>query len=1170
MAGYIDKAPDTNFVDLVEDDDFKRDLVRFFSGGRYKYTKEEMKELGYEGLTKEFVEHMRGQSWNEWTAVKDLNYVRNKDFDQSGKEAFSRLTQAWDNSDKVGGEFLDNVGDFSEAILTAPSTYLGFASFGLGKLAAKGGAKATQLAVRAGLRDAAKRNMAKTGVRRTALQEAKKEAAIGAGTGVTVGGVQSYAQGETREEIKAGATEEDYTYTGKDLIYDAVVGGVTEAAFGGATGYVSGLIGRRRQNNIGDILSERGRAFSEQSQKAAQEAIKTLEGATESQAKAAQTIISDLDDILSARAGVKSSKLRDPLDPERVARGKSILASMSDPNANPEFTSGLSAQTLRGIAAAAVDLQKQLNISPGQDGDVRIAEFVSRSMLGDGAESTFKILDTVKEKYGLSKDEFSLIYLAEASRAGQTLGFLGAISRKGEIRNKDSSIDVLFAKGASSINGVDAKEISAAAVRNSRKGSENAVYSFFQDLDTLRVSLMTSQPQTTVRNLISTGILVGADMSDQVFKAIFKGATGDFSAIRNIIPDTTAILRGMSINKTEAELLRLIMLDEMPETSKRLYSEAMRVEIGMESNSMLAKIGRAANFANTLTDTALKEAIFYGNLDRQFREQGLSLSDWLRSNQKLDNLPEGVSVDAASKEANSMTMQDDFRDVDSVVGNTTRALVRANRKIPFLVSTFAGIPFPRYLGNHIQKMVEYTPVVGEIFHRTNIIQGAGDTPGLTSMLDLSTYDATRTARQATGALMLYGGYELANQRQGEVDYGSIKNTMIQEFGDDADLKPLLGPTMLHMYIGDQLWREENNLPTSYQDKEQFGRDIADVLGGIPEFSFDLGLATGPLLAYITEGNDAAKEELRKQIADFISTYTMNPATALTRDIIGQVSYKQAGAPYTRDLAEGPYDLSLSLEEQGLSTETSMIGEGESTAEMQNRIVRMLPDFLFTQYSQSWNGETDLEYYDFDNPVARGKVDPALKQFSGITAEPPKTSLQKEMSKYNLKNYQLYRTTTANTANVDIVLRKRLAKTMYKTFEDWKKNSPATVGKNGQPGRYGEMTYDEIVADDSIPNEDKKEILRLWITGTIRKEKKNVEDAFDSFVANSPIKARGFIRNNYLFYSKQKGGKRNLDAAAQMINGTTAKEYLAGAETVQDEIEMRLKLLSSVKTLQPLD
>ncbi len=317
--------------------------------------------------------------------------------------------------------------------------------------------------------------------------------------------------------------------------------------------------------------------------------------------------------------------------------------------------------------------------------------------------------------------------------------------------------------------------------------------------------------------------------------------------------------------------------------------------------------------------------------------------------------------------------------------------------------------------------------------------------------------------------------------------------------------------------------------------------MIDVLGGIPEFSFDLGIATGPIVAVYKDGNDAASSEFRKKIGDFLATFTMPGAIA--RDLIGQEDYDQAGNPYTRELA--------------LTDDVKLDYSG---AEMTNRALRMLPDVRSVQYLQSFNDETDIAYYDFDNPVARGKVNPALKQITGRTAEPPLTSLQKEMSRYNLKNWQIYGSTATKSANVDLVLRERLAKSMYKDFENWKSKAPASK-------KYGEMTYDEIVASDSISNLDKANLLEGWIRKKIRKEKEQVEALFDSFVAESPVKARGYIRNNYIIYSKGKEGKQNLDTAAQTLGFKTADEYLSESETISDELTRRMKLLAIVPNIR---
>ena len=1108
MSTYVQKAPDSSFINLVEDNDFKRDLVSFFSGGRYKYTKDEMREMGFENLTKDFIEHMRAQSVNEVTATKDLNYVRNKDFSYKGKQAFGRLTQAWDNSKEAGTGFLDGVGDFAEGAITAPSTYLGFASFGLGKVGAKIASKGVQLAVRAGLKETLKKNVLKSSIARQSV----KDAGTGAVTGAAVSGFQGKQQGETREELGVGPE-----YTAKDLIFDSTVGAVAEGTFGAATGYISGRIGRGRAKKVEDVMLERNTTFKKQAEEAAKKSLGTIKAASDAEKKQAMNIVADVEDILSARAGVRGAKIKGRLDPERVAKGRAILNAMSDPKANPEFSSGLSVQTMRGIAAASVDLMRELKLDT-KSGDIRITEAIANKLRDGEGQEVFTILKNVKDKYGLSKDEFSMIYLSEVSRAGQTLGFQSAIKRGAKINlDEASDIDVLFSKGASSISSQDAQEISAAAVRNSR----NVGVRFLQDLDTMRISFMTSQPATTMRNLTNVGILIGTDMVDQVNKAIYKGITGDASQIKTFIPNMTSVVRGLSFNNTEAKLLRQIMLEEMPEKSMRLYNQAMRIEVGMESNGFLANVGRFVNMANTLSDSVFKEGIFYGNLERQFRDKGMSMSDWLRTNTKLEDLPEGIDLYLAVDDANRLTMQRDFRGADSVLASTTRGLVNLNRKVPFLVSAAAGVPFPRYLGNHLQMVSDYAPILGEMLHRSGLTEGARD-------------DATRYARQTTGAMMLFAGYQIAKDRDGEVDYGSIKN----ELGAQEDLKPLLGAAMFHMYLGDQAWRKENGLPTSFDNTDQLKRDLQDVLGGIPEFSFDLGI---PVAILDAVAKQKITPDLEKKFGDFLSTFTMPGAIA--RDLIGQADYDQAGNPYTRELAI-----------------TDDVKLDYSGAEMTNRALRMLPDVRSRQYLQSFNDETDIAYYDFDNPVARGKVNPALKQITGRTAEPPLTSLQKEMSRYNLKNWQIYGSTATKSANVDLVLRERLAKSMYKDFENWKSKAPASK-------KYGEMTYDEIVASDSISNLDKSNLLEGWITKKIRKEREQVEALFDSFVAESPVKARGYIRNNYIIYSKDKGGKQNLNTAAQTLGFNTADEYLAESDTISDELTRRMKLLAIVPNIR---
>lgn len=1092
MASYLDKVGQegTDFTSLVEDDEFKADLVKFFSGGRYKYTKEQMREKGFDGLAKDFVEHMRFQDWNEVTAVKDLNYVKNKDMGEGGKQAFGRLMQAWDGSESAGTGFFDTTGDIGEAILKAPSTYVGLSSFGLGKVASKAGAKATQLFVRKEVGNLLKKNVFGNSI--------MKEAAIGAASGAAMGGGQAIAQGETREEVI-----EDYDYTAMDALGDAAVNG----AIGAGLGAISGALGRGRAKKVDDFLTERKTVLAADAEKASAEAEKTLKTyENRGEYKAAAGIVNDLNDILSARAGNRSATIRDPLDPERVAAGRRILGAMSDPKGKPTFESGLSVDTMRGIAAASIDIMDQFKVK----GDERITETVARALRDGDADAVLGNLDNIRKKYGLSKDEFSMIYLAEVSKAGQILGFQSAIKRGAKVKTKDvSAADYLFSKGASTVSDEDMKNIAAQAVRNSKPG---VVVPFLQDLDAMRIAFMTSQPATTMRNFRNAAIMIGTDMVDQTNKALYKGLTGDTKAVKDFIPNMTAIVKGYTFKKSEAEMVRAMLLDEMPEAMRRLYANAARVEVGLESGSVMAKAGRFVNTFNTASDSILKEGIFYGNLDRQMREQGTSLTEWLKTNKTFDKLPEGVSIDSAVDEANRLTMQRDFRGDDSALAKATKGLSNLNRKAPFLVSTALGIPFPRYLGNHLNTIAEYTPVIGEVLYRTGVTSGAEDA-------------ATRVARQMTGFQALIAGYVAADMRQGEVDYGSIK----KEMGSVEDMKPYIGSYLAHMWVGDRLWRKENGMPLSEGDA--LGKELKDVFGGIPDFSFDL---TMPIEGFKSVADLDTTEKFEKEVGNFLSTFTM-PA-ALARDVVGQFSYEQAGSPYVRDLA--------------LDKDVSTKGAGGGKGILAGQATRMLPDFDFVQYTQSFDGKNDLPYYKITNPVAIGKVNPLLKQISGSTDEPPLTELEKEMSKANIKDYVIYKSYNVNP-NVDFVVRQRLAKSLYKDFEDWRKQPIYTAGYK---------SYDEL-EDPKF----KAMYLEKFISQRIKDEKELVEGKFDLLMARDEVKARGYIRNNYVYKEKELGRDR-FDEAARIVGFDTAREYIASSDNVTEEVQRRMRIVSIAESI----
>ena len=243
MESYLDGVEEKDFTSLVENEDFKKDLVRFFRGDRYEYSDKDLNEKGFDGLANDFAEHMRFQEWNDATAIKDLNYINNKEANPISKESFGRLIQAWDSSAGAGTGYGTAALDFTQALAQSPSTYLGFGSLGAAKVAAKGAAKLAQMAVRRQIQDYFKKKAVLKGV------------VAGATVEGAVGGVQSYGMGESREALAdQGNFIEGYEYSKGDLVKDVALNATVGAVLGGAGGHLNKKIALKKDLLEGKLL----------------------------------------------------------------------------------------------------------------------------------------------------------------------------------------------------------------------------------------------------------------------------------------------------------------------------------------------------------------------------------------------------------------------------------------------------------------------------------------------------------------------------------------------------------------------------------------------------------------------------------------------------------------------------------------------------------------------------------------------------------------------------------------------------------------------------------------------------------------------------------------------------------------------------------------------------
>ena len=1158
MVDYIERVKDGAFIDLKDDYDFQVDLVQFFSGGRYTKSREEMKELGYEGLTKEFIEHMRYQSSNEVTAIKDLNYAINKDVHRKGKESFGNLIQAWDNSGSAGTGYLDGAGDFFEATITAPSTYVGLGSLGLGKLGAKAAAKGTQMLVRSSLKKAIVQPTLKKAVKPISkTMGALKGAGTGFAAEAAIGGVTAYGGEETREELIEG-----YDYTTGDLALQAGVQGL----FGSVLGGVGGALSANKGLNKLELAQKMSTATEQSRKEAAELALKTIDGANAEQISFATGRVVDLEATLAARGGDAKSSILEPLDSKKVEMGETILKGITDiDNKGGNLSSGLSMDTIRSITAATIDIADELNIKSNE----RITSAVARRLDDEAIDSSLVIdnLEKIRNKYGLTRQQMSYVYLADVSRAGKILAEQSRIAKATKkagstLRSLDEEaaakaagvevdINKLAAHGLSSFDDQAVAEMSSAVVRNSSKRTAGTkFYNFLQDVDQMRIAFMTSQFTTTARNITSTVLLAGVDMSDELFRGMIRGVQGKPN---NVLRRMSATVRGMSWDNATAEVFRESFLEQMPEEYTKTFYNTLRMEVGTQSTSRMAKTGRLVNLVNTTFDTAFKEGAMFGSLDKQLADLGdetvgLTVKDFLEKGGRLDDLPDGFMAKSID-DANRFTMQRTYEGDKSPFGKAARGLSSLNQKYPFIISAVVGIPFPRYVANHIEMIADYTPILGAV---VPALKKAGVNIGG----DAFKSNEDRMVRQLTGTSLIALGYLLASNKEGEVDYGSIETAV----GSDADLAPSAGFLIAPMFLGDLMYRNNNGL--ALPETGKLLRETGAVFGGLGDLGVDFSLMKETAKSF-TEGGFT--ENLQKQLGNIAATFTY-PGT-LARDIAGQFSYEAAGTPYVRDIEGiGPFEnRGAGDATKGEDLPKSMKGERGSFQVLAGQATRFLADTDTVQYTQSFtrNPNNDISYYSPFNSAPIGKMNPLLKQFTGFQQNPPMTGLQREMNKLYVEEYEMYSSRTATNASVDYILRHKLAKSLPQAFEAWRKQAPIKAGNNNT---YDELSSDERLGDKA--NAIKKKALEGFIKNFITEQKEVVTEGFQSIMADRPVEARGFIRNNYTLKRKEIGSEI-FDMAANELNSnfSTSEELLADSDSIVEELNRRMAIMDRAKELK---
>ena len=1186
MAQYVDAAQDNYFMDLVEDETFQTDLEKFFTGGRYNYSPEKINKLGVEGLADNFVEHMRFQNTNETTAVKDLLYVKrnymtpsnqtdpiiiNRDnkFNE-GKQAFGRLMSAYDVSEGGGTGFWEGAWDYGRAFASSPSTLatVGTMGFGVGtKIAAQLSKKATQLAIRAEISRQLRKGVSGTAIKETLKKnlgtEALKDGVKAFAFESTMGAGASYAENETREEVVEG-----YEYGAGDVIIDATIDGT----LGASVGSFFGFLDNKSNNRAIDLMYESVKD-GENTRKIA------LEAANKTISKAKPDLLSEsIDDIVQVASLFKAKEegvKLDKLDEDLVALGDGLRSLVLSSEINQELTTSLSLDTIKGVVGASLDIKKTLKMNPGE----RISTVLARA-IADGKIDT-PALETIKNKYNISNEQFSYIFLSDLSRAGKVLQSGSAI--KQALLN----MDVLSKANVSSITEIEAEEIfktvGGKVVGTPKKpniGTKavEGVVEGARQADSLRIAFMTSQLGTTAAN-VGTGVFnLGVDISDQFWKNVIRSTVGetmpDGSVRRGWVKGTTSILGGLSFSKAESIALKGLLQEEAPLAFRDLFYETTRSMDFANASSTLPRIGKFFNTLNIATDSVFKEAALYGSLDRKLREQGSSLGEFLAARKdngapmRLEDLPEDTLAFAIN-EAKRFTFQKDFKKDTSLFGAGARNLQKLHHKYPFLISVGLDTPFPRYIANHLEYANDYSIIgtaTGGMKKLDEMIGGfnnpdyegiGGDKSKLFGGDPFKT-NLDRGARQLTGAMMVMGATGYAAQKGGLIDFDKL----VSDDGGETDLSRMAGPFAINLLTGDLIYRYIAGLPLN--PKASFDT-VREILGGVPDisegaFTFEFELIKNISASY-KQGE--MTENLEKQLGNIAATFTY-PQT-FTKDVYGQFNFEAAGTPFTRD-----YYFTDEQSDVSNYGERNYLEDIISSNVFKNQATRFLIDLPIFSYTPSYTrgkekGFDIKRWTPFnENPVS--SWNPITKSF-GAVQEPPSSAIQKEMTLLGLKGWKEYRATRKEISPmVAYFAEYTMSQTMSPKWEVWKRSYD--IGTNNPMYERG-TTYDSLGDDYQKKRIILQDFIKVEIANNIEVGKKVLDDA--STNPKTRNKYAGYIRNIYAMKKAEyEASGKNLDqvlsAFPERFKGfNNAKDFLENSGSVSEELNRRQTILEFIKT-----
>jgi len=417
-------------------------------------------------------------------------------------------------------------------------------------------------------------------------------------------------------------------------------------------------------------------------------------------------------------------------------------------------------------------------------------------------------------------------------------------------------------------------------------------------------------------------------------------------------------------NKPEAQLIADMFRDIDSEGYERFFQGFVDASVAGQkvgSGGFFETAGNIFNFLNKASDNFYKKAAFAGELSRLVKARyGKELVDVIKDGEfnKIDPKIFNEAMDKGFELLYQKTPKG-----TGALARGARGYLNFDKQYGFLTGLL--IPFPRFVINQIQFMYEHVPVVGML-----PLEKIGAKPGT----KISYSD--KFAKTVTGAAMMHYFYAF-RETQGP---GTKWYEAVDEEGNKADLRPLLGPMNLELYMADLMYRSHKY--GIDQPMPQFGDITREVIQTAVGSSLRAGTGLYLIDQAIPEMLNAFDGERPTQqfnkiagrvLGDYINTYTLMWPVAVARDMYSLTDEELRQIPNTT---------------QGINI-LDIIGL---------RASRSLGPFV----------GVDEQRYDILSAKPLRKKDPLRTAVTGLNISKKSNAVQKEANRLQLEPYEIYR------------------------------------------------------------------------------------------------------------------------------------------------------------------